>query len=87
MTNLLEEVAQNEKPIRTIDKEGFNILIESRDRIIMALIATQDLKILRNKMTNFLDEFEDMFDQALDTNVSDTSRFYPAKVIVKKYFE
>ena len=53
----------------------------------LTLIATQSHCILREKMQALLKEFEEGFNELLDTDVVDTKVFSPVKILVNKYFE
>ena len=68
-------------------KEGYTIMIEESKHVFLVVITTQSHIILREKMEQFLAEFEGAFIELLDVNVVDTKVFSPVKILINKYFE
>ncbi|MGV9172845.1 MAG: hypothetical protein ACOC35_09790 [Promethearchaeia archaeon] len=60
LISMLQEITQEEKKLRVIDHGGKKILFgfsENR-KLIFALILTEELRILRNKLDNFIEDIE-----------------------------
>ena len=88
ITTVLKEIAQDEKPIELVKKEGFSIMIEEGKKVTVALIALQELGILRKKLRDFTEEFEFMFSDLLSYHrIAEINVFSPAWILVQKYFE
>ena len=83
----LNEIAQDEKPVEIVKKEGFSIMLEEGKKVIVALITLSDLKVLRGKLQAFTAEFELLFSDLLASHqIAEIAVFSPAKIIVQKYF-
>ena len=52
----------------------------------MALIALHEIKNIRIKMKEYLDDLEDFFDDALVKAIAETQLFMPTAKIVQKHF-
>lgn len=86
VSSLLQEVSQNKKPLKLIKQEGFSILIEESEKIIVAVITMKDLKVIRQKLQEFLEEFQSFFRELIDEWPLDLRIFSPAKRIAEKHF-
>ncbi len=89
ISGLLREITQNTNPLKVISQEGFCILIEEGHHSLVALIATEELKTTRQKMQEFVKEFERKFGTKVRDSI-DRGDLKPAgKIaapIVKKIF-
>lgn len=83
---LLQEIAQDKEPLKIVKKEGFSIMIEEGEKVIVAVITTKELKTIRKKMKNFLDEFQIFFSDFIQDEIANTQLFTPSKALVSKYF-
>ncbi len=93
ISSILKELAKNENPLKVIKKEGFTILVEEGEKVLVALVAMEELKIIRKKMREFLEEFQDFYRDLLVSKMDGQGRyngdvqvFLPTKNLVKKHF-
>ncbi|MHA1672503.1 MAG: hypothetical protein ACTSYI_02660 [Promethearchaeota archaeon] len=87
ITSILDEVSQDNKPLKVIEKEDFTVLIEEGEKVKVVLVSTQDLKALRTRMRKFCDEFENLFGIYLEKDQIDSRLFLPTGCLIKKYFQ
>ncbi len=85
ITKLINEITRDKK-LGVIQQEKHAILLEEGELIRLALIATKDLKITRNKMREFIDEFETFFEPFLLEWNGDSRVYAPSKQLVAKHF-
>jgi len=83
---LLKEISSKKSPLKVVRQEGFSILIEEGEKVLVAFISTQELKIIRKKIQDFLEDFEILFEDLLNLEIANINAFLPAKTIVRKYF-
>ena len=86
VSSIFNEILRDKKIIKVIKQENYTIHIEEGKHVIMALIARHEIKKIRKKMQEFLDDFEDFFDDALVKGIAETQLFMPTRKIVQKYF-
>jgi MFS family permease len=85
---LLKETAENKNPLKVVRQEGFSILIEESNHVLVAIVAVDDLKAIRNKMQAFLIEFEEFFGELMEKGAGcDTNMFLPTKALVNRIFK
>jgi len=85
--SLMKELSSDKESLKEVKKEGYTIMIEEANYVFLAVITTQSHSILREKMQQFIGEFEGGFKELLDIDVVDTKVFSPVKILVDKYFE
>lgn len=63
LISMLQEITKEEKKLRIIDHGGKKILFgfSKNKKLIFALILTEELRIIRNKLDNFIEEIEQKF--------------------------
>jgi MFS family permease len=86
VSSIFNEILKDKKIIKVIKQENFTIHIEEGKHVIMALIALHEIRKIRKKMQEFLDDFEDFFEDALVKGISETQLFRPTTKIVQKHF-
>jgi len=86
VSSIFNEILRDKKIIKVIKQENYTIHIEEGKHVIMALIALHEIKKIRKKMQEFLDDFEDFFDDALVKGIAETQLFMPTAKIVQKHF-
>ncbi|QEE14344.1 MFS transporter [Promethearchaeum syntrophicum] len=86
VSSIFNEILRERKIIKIIKQENFTIHIEEGKHVIMALIALHEIKKIRSKMQEFLDDFEDFFEDALVKGIAETQLFMPTTKIVQKHF-
>jgi hypothetical protein len=87
ISSLLKEISTSKKPLKVIKQEGFTILIEEGEEIIVALFIVKELKkVIRRKMQDFIIEFQDFFEELINLEGVDQQVFLPARKLVEKYF-
>lgn len=83
----VSEVLKGKKFLSGIENYSSKILIEKGKSVIVALVVHQDLRILREKLKLFLQDFENRFKNYLSTLVGvDITRFNTADELVSLYF-
>jgi hypothetical protein len=86
VSSLLQEFTREKKPLKVIKQEGFSILLEEGENILVAIITIKELKIIRQKLQEFLEEFQDFFGELISKGIADTTVFLPAKKLAEKHF-
>lgn len=79
ISSLLQEMAQNQNPLKMVKQEGFSILIEENPSVLVAVITLKELKIIRQKMEDFLEEFQGFFGELIEEGVKDLMVFSSVK--------
>lgn len=87
VSSIVDEIAEKYRSLRVIQKEGFSILIEESDNLILAVFTTRELKIIRKKMKIFMEEFQSFFKELIDLNITNLTSFLPTKRLVQKHFQ
>jgi hypothetical protein len=85
ISHIINEITQASN-LKVIRHENHCIIIEEGLYTILAVIVTEELKIIRNKMLDFVVDFEAFFEDFLKDWCGNTRVFTPAKKIVEKYF-
>ena len=88
ITQMLQEILKGKQIARAIDHYSKKILLEAGKNIIVALIVHIDLRVLRDKLKRFIQEFEiEFFDELDDPKGVDMQRFDKTADLIKKYFD
>jgi hypothetical protein len=66
-------------------KEGILMFHESR-YITAGLVSSKASKFLRNSLSHFIEDFEQMFEHDLKLKIKDPSRYESAYLLIDKYF-
>ncbi|MGV9173881.1 MAG: hypothetical protein ACOC35_15135 [Promethearchaeia archaeon] len=88
---LLNEITQGKEQIQTID-HGDSVLIfkfNKSQSVIFTLIVKEELIVIRNKLTQLIQEFDERFEEKIrkiDKTGINTEKFRKVKPIVKKVF-
>ena len=61
-------------------------MLEDGQEVMIAIMATEELKIIRKKMQDFVEEFEAFFGELIQEWIGDTRVFLPTKQLVSKHF-
>ncbi len=85
ISSIINEITQASN-LKVIRHENHCIMIEEGLYTILAVIATEELKTIRNRMIDFVVDFEVFFEDLLEDWRGDTRVFIPAKKLVNKYF-
>ncbi len=86
ISSILQEAAQNQNPLKVVKQENYSILIEESPKILVAVITLKELKIIRQKMQTFLEEFQEFFGEVIDSGLTDMRVYSPAKRLAEKFF-
>lgn len=87
ITQLMQEIMNGKDIIRSIDNHLNKILLERGNYIIVALVSSLDLRILREKLRKFIEEFEiEFLDMLEKSNHVNTDAFEGTWRIIEKYF-
>ncbi|MHA1868387.1 MAG: hypothetical protein ACTSXD_10125, partial [Candidatus Heimdallarchaeaceae archaeon] len=86
MTTLIQEMADNEEQLKIIKQEEFSILVESSTKILIAVIATEELSETRERMKLFNQEFEFVFEDVLSKKIEEQTFYQSANLIIQKVF-
>jgi len=85
--SFLRKMIASDTLLKEVKQEGVSILIEEGNYVRIAIIANQDQKLLRERMLQFLQEFEAEYEEQLKDNVVYTRQFESVKDLVKKKFK
>jgi small GTP-binding protein len=89
ISSLLKEIALNANPLKVISQEGFCILIEEGQHVLVALVTTEELQTSRQKLQEFLAEFERKFEGKIQDNINKgdiRQAFKTAGTLAKRIF-
>ncbi len=89
ISSLLKEIALNTNPLKVISQEGFCILIEEGQHVLVALVTTEELQTSRQKLQEFLAEFERKFEGKIQNNINKgdiRQAFKTAGTLAKRFF-
>jgi hypothetical protein len=85
ISSLIQEISQASR-VKVIQQENYCIMLEQGQQIIVAVMTLEDLKTIRHKMQDFIEEFELFFGELIADWIGDTRVFSPAKQIANKHF-
>ncbi|MFX0100863.1 MAG: MFS transporter [Candidatus Hodarchaeota archaeon] len=83
----IKELTMSESRLKVVKQERAIVLIDYGEHVTTALIASEELKILRNKLEFFTQEFEEFFQDVLKEWVGEVTVFLPTKTLVERIFE
>ena len=86
VSSLLQEFTREKKSLKVIKQEGFSILLEEGEKVLVAIITIKELKVIRQKLQEFLEEFQNFFGELIDKGIAETTVFLPAKRLAEKHF-
>ncbi len=86
ITELVREISQREAKMKVIQQEGYCIMLEEGRDIIVALMALEELKEIRRRLQDFLEEFERFFGRLVTEWGGDPAVFSPTAEIVARHF-
>ncbi len=86
ITELVKEISQRAGKLKVIQQEGYCILLEEGREVIVAVMALEELGIIRSKTQDFLEEFQRFFGELVTEWEGNPKVFSPTKEIVKEYF-
>jgi len=66
-------------------KEG-NLMIHESNFISVGLVSSNTSKFLRNSLSNFIEDFEKLFEKNLVMKIKDPKKYEGAYLLVEKYF-
>ncbi len=87
ITEIIQEVTKSKTKLKTIQQEEAIFLLEYGKNVMVALLTTENLSVLRNKLEIFLEEFETFFIDIFPVWKGDTTVFLPANVLVERIFK
>jgi hypothetical protein len=87
MQSLIQELIQSEKGLNVIDHQEVKIIFLQSANAIAVLISEEDLYIGRQKIQQFLKEFELLYGEIMKDWVGDLHIFKPLTPIVNRIFE
>lgn len=87
IVTVLGEMTDGTESLKTIEQENRKIMIETGKDVTCVLIVQENLVILRNKMEDFLQEVEEIFQDSIKGWRGRLNVFDPAVLLVQKYFE
>jgi len=86
VVSLVKEMTGSEKGIKVIRQDQKIIYLEYGEHVTVVIIASEELRILYEKIANFTREFEILFTNILGDWNGSTSEFQLAESLVKKNF-
>ena len=87
VSQLLKEISRQDKALKTVQQEGFQIMIEEGKFVLAAIITLKELKQIRERAVQLVNEFEDLFEDILPNPTIDVNMFIPAKKIIQRIFQ
>jgi hypothetical protein len=66
-------------------KEGILMIHESR-YVSVGLVSSKSSKFLRNSLTHFIEDFEEMFEHNLKQGITDPKKYESAYLLIERYF-
>jgi MFS family permease len=87
ISQLIPEITRRNTKVKIVKQENFSVMLEYTPMLTLALLTEEDLPVLRNKMQQFLAEFEAFFANLIENWNGDQIIFTPAKRLVKQIFE
>ncbi len=84
---LIKEVTKSETKIKIIEQEELSIILEHGNYVSAALIAEENLKTLRNKLKDLINDVEDFFSEELENFQGDIRPFSKIDKFVQKIFK
>jgi MFS family permease len=85
ISTLINEITKASH-LKVIKQENYCVILEEGSHIMLAVLATEELKAIRNRMLNFIDDFEFLFEDLLIDWDGVTKVFLPAKRLIEKHF-
>jgi len=86
ITAFSDELLGDKALLRSINHEGFTVMMEYTSHRIITLIADQETFDVRYTLRTFGDTFNEEFPAIVDTRGIDTKEFQGAEVLVKRVF-
>ncbi|TXT54645.1 MAG: membrane protein of unknown function [Candidatus Thorarchaeota archaeon] len=87
ITELVKEISQRAGKLKVIQQEGYSIILEEGREVIVAVMALEELDIIREKTQDFLEDFQRFFSELIGDWSGDPKIFSPAKELVANHFE
>ncbi|MFW9998144.1 MAG: hypothetical protein ACFFD4_39245, partial [Candidatus Odinarchaeota archaeon] len=72
--------------LKVIRQENYCVMLEEGKHVMLAVLSTEELRAIRCRMVDFVDEFESFFAELLDRYGTDTKVFLPTRKLVEKHF-
>jgi hypothetical protein len=86
ITAFSDELLGDKALLRSINHEGFTVMMEYTSERIVTLIADEETFDVRYTLRTFGDRFNEEYPLDLDTRGIDTKEFYGADNLVKRVF-
>lgn len=84
---LVQEITETDKKLKIVDVEDVKIMLEHGKRNVVGILLTEEnLKILRNKLRDFVDAFELEFERELTRFTGSVDEFQRTKELVERIF-
>lgn len=85
IASLTQEI-YNSTHLKVLRQEGYSIMLEEGAYIMVAILTRQELDIIRSKMIQFVQDFENFFADLLIQGPVVTEAYLPTKQIVRQIF-
>ncbi|MHC1590642.1 MAG: hypothetical protein ACXQS8_00995, partial [Candidatus Helarchaeales archaeon] len=86
IVTIIEEVTQSSEKLKVIEQKDSHILIETGKHVTAFLVVKDNLIVLKNKLKDFLNDFELLFEDQLQHWKGKVDYFDPARFLVQKHF-
>ncbi len=89
ISGLLKEISENSNPLKVVSQEGFTIQIEEGKHVLVALVTTKETQISRQKIQEFLEDYEKKFEGRIQENIERGDlrlAFKTAQIVATKIF-
>jgi hypothetical protein len=86
LSSIIEKIKQNVQ-LKVTETKNYKVMIDEGSHIILAMLVKTEIDNVREKMTNFIQDFELYFNELLIDWKRDTDIYSPAKILVSRHFE
>ncbi len=87
ITSFISNASNIQDPEKTFAVKDFNFLLLEHPKIIIAVVATEESEIIREKMRNFLKEFLKLYANLIKEYEEKHYFWEPIRYLVEKHFE
>ncbi|MFX0094944.1 MAG: MFS transporter [Candidatus Hodarchaeota archaeon] len=85
ISTIIREITRASE-LQIIKQKDYCIMLEHGTHILLAVMTKEELGTVREKMVNFVTDFEDFFEDFLEEWKGNLEVFKPAKKLVEKHF-
>ncbi|NVM05254.1 MAG: hypothetical protein HWN67_23245, partial [Candidatus Helarchaeota archaeon] len=87
ISGLIQELTQSKTKVKIVEQEEMTLLLEHGKYMTTALVAEENLVILRNKLVQLVEDVEDLFQEEFETFYGNLNVFSKVGKLIRKIFE